>query len=164
MEILQKEIPVLFANVSHLPRNSLIPLIDAIIQKASAPFSSSTPEEVCNLQSLLQELSYFPSLPKIRERGTYKSDCHSSKVKGCTKQSSGHPSLLPGIFTLFCPNGERSPQFILLCNHIVRGCRNLLWVSGNAGPRIPQCTIFSVVHEAVTRYQKIIPTACMTVK
>ena len=56
-------------------------------------------------EDVMHELAYFPCLPKIRDRGFYDIDS-SSKAVGCTKQSSGHPTLLPGIFTVYCPHGK----------------------------------------------------------
>ena len=47
---------------------------------------------------------YYPNLPKCRERGYYASDT-TSTVSTCTKVHRGHPSLLPEIFTIFCPHG-----------------------------------------------------------
>lgn len=108
MEALQEEIPVLFdvlKVVKHLPRKNLTPLIHAIIKKADAPFV--VPPEISDTPTttpLVSDLSYFPYLPPVRVRDTYECDCHA-KQEGCTKQSSGHPSLLPGVFTLFCPHG-----------------------------------------------------------
>lgn len=114
MELLQKEVPVLFdlvKNLNHLPKRSLLPLIDDIIEKVHAPFNLHPPDvESDNVvpinESVIQDLSFFPTLPKVRLRGTYETDKRSHKFPGCTKQSSGHPSLLPGIFTLYCPHGE----------------------------------------------------------
>ncbi len=111
MQLLQLEIPVLFellSSVNHLPRKTLIPLFDAIITKSKAPFklNSTLLENAPENKSLLEELAYFPTLPKIRARGNFEADQHTYKAIKCTKQSSGHPSLLPGIFTLFCSHGE----------------------------------------------------------
>lgn len=51
--------------------------------------------------------SYFPALPQQRKRGLFKADA-STKLKSgseCAKQSTRHPTLLPGIFTAFCSHG-----------------------------------------------------------
>lgn len=110
MQILQEEVPILFkllSSVTNLPRKCLLPLITMIIEKASAPFNDGDNPETApaDTKSELEELAYFPSFPKVRARGMFNADCHQRKVVKCTKQSSGHPSLLPGIFTLFCPHG-----------------------------------------------------------
>lgn len=86
----------------------MVPLCNSIIEKAKALFTSENykAEAEPENKSILEELAYFPSLPKVRARGTFEADQHNNKVIKCTKQSSGHPSLLPGIFTLFCPHGE----------------------------------------------------------
>lgn len=112
MELLQREVPILFdlvGSIKHLPKKQLIPLIEDIISRVLASYPDvETQSESDNMQlaeSVIQELSYFPTLPKIRVRGGYETDKQShSKLPGCTKKSSGHPSLLPGIFTLYCPH------------------------------------------------------------
>lgn len=119
MQLLQQEIPVIFdllnKNSGNLPRKCLTTIIEVMISKASAPFSAAevedSPDTSLNVEPVLQELAYFPSLPKVRSRGLYSADQHTTKGVKCTKQSSGHPSLLPGIFTLFCPHGK-FPLFV----------------------------------------------------
>lgn len=110
LEILQEEVPVLFEllrDVSHLPKKAMKSLINALIDKANAPFKCMEGEcALAAVEDQSQELSYFPNLPLIQPRGIYEADKHVRKATGCTKHSSGHPSLLPGIFTLFCPHGE----------------------------------------------------------
>ncbi|XP_041922771.1 uncharacterized protein LOC121686464 [Alosa sapidissima] len=49
-------------------------------------------------------LSFFPSLPVIRQRGHYLADSKQSKP-ACHKNASGHPSLLPGVFLIHCEHG-----------------------------------------------------------
>ena len=110
MQMIQEEVPVLFellSSVRNLPRKCLVPLIQDIIEKARAPFTDEdVPETTPDKTTELEELAYFPSLPKLRSRGMFNADRQQRKVVKCSKQSSGHPSLLPGIFTLFCPHGE----------------------------------------------------------
>ena len=94
-------------SVTHLPKKAISELISALIDKAEVhsvrDYSTQT---ITADNELLQELSYFPHLLPTRTRGVYEADKHLRKAAGCTKRSSGHPSLLPGIFTLFCPHGE----------------------------------------------------------
>ncbi|SMN12461.1 hypothetical protein SPBRAN_1116 [uncultured Candidatus Thioglobus sp.] len=114
MELLQREVPVLFdlvKTVKYMPRESLVPLMDRIVELVLTPFSlpseeSDPADDEVPSNSELQELAFFPSLPKVRARGKYECDKQGHKLPGCTKQSSGHPSLLPGIFTLYCPHGK----------------------------------------------------------
>lgn len=106
MEILQEEFPIMFEvlrNVTHLPKQAITILISDLIKKANAPFENK--ESEFTLDSEEYQLSYFPHLPYIRSCGAYEADKSLRKAVGCIKQSSGHPSLLPGIFTLFCPHG-----------------------------------------------------------
>lgn len=139
MELLQREIPVLFElvkNKFHLPRRSLSPIVDKIIQTACAPFTLYGPETQAepDNQTMMQELAYFPSLPKVRTRGIYDADHHARHMIKCTKLSSGHPSLLPGIFTLFCPHGEHHNNVNFYNEFYMDIDRYLLWISSHASP------------------------------
>eukprot|EP00112_Aurelia_sp_Birch-Aquarium-sp1_P011847 Seg249.10 transcript_id=Seg249.10/GoldUCD/mRNA.D3Y31 product="hypothetical protein" protein_id=Seg249.10/GoldUCD/D3Y31 len=51
--------------------------------------------------------SFFPTLPKYRERGLFSMDTEATTPdeKPCRKTHRGHPTLLPGIFTVYCPHG-----------------------------------------------------------
>ena len=105
LQVLQENFPVLF----HLIKSEgkvnkcLSPIIDVLLEKCENPFKHEPfqlpPNDVSN------QLSYFPNYPKIRCRGYYNAD---NKRKGhvCTKKGFGHPSLLPGIFTIYCQHGE----------------------------------------------------------
>ena len=53
----------------------------------------------------LNHLSFFPKLPPVRGRKDYVADGNKD-TKTCNKYSHGHPSLLPGVFTMFCQHGE----------------------------------------------------------
>ena len=120
METLQQEVPILFevlGTVSHLPKKAISSLITSLIEKAKAPFHYSKSESVetaIPMVDQFQELSYFPHLLSVRTRGVYEADKHLCKATGCNKHSSGHPSLLPGLFTLFCPHGEQEVHTILM--------------------------------------------------
>ena len=47
---------------------------------------------------------FFPNLPILRGRGVYQA--YSTKNAAvCSKATSRHPTLLPGLFTLFCQHG-----------------------------------------------------------
>ena len=53
------------------------------------------------------QISYFPALPIVRGQGKYKADenIHTHQEDDCRKASYGHPTLTPGIFTVYCPHG-----------------------------------------------------------
>ena len=134
MRLLQSEVPVLLGRVNHIPLQPLSQLIEELIEKSLAPFGinsskSDTGKPDAVNEDILSELSYFPCLPKVRVRGSYSIDRHSSRFVGCTKQSGGHPTLLPGIFTVYCPHGELTTSARTLTGHVVVTlCRNMLWV------------------------------------
>ena len=52
----------------------------------------------------LKNLCFFPSLPQVHIQRHYEADAER-KTTNCTKKSYGHPSLSPGVFTIFCPHG-----------------------------------------------------------
>lgn len=54
-----------------------------------------------------KDLAFFPSLPIIRQRGTYEMDKNRT-VMFCTKQSGHHPTLTPGVFMMMCEHGNIS--------------------------------------------------------
>jgi hypothetical protein len=131
---LHQSIPTLFDLLSPFEKtpNYLMPIVTEIIRNVQQTFS--IPINITNLsQGGESSLSFFPNLPKIRSRGTYSMD--KVKVKGetlCTKKTGRHASLLPGIFTVFCPHGtyfliseilvfqimSRSIDMLILCSII----------------------------------------------
>lgn len=122
MQKLQQEIPVIFAlirSLAYYPQKILIPLLEELWIKAKAPFNLEDcvdkPEDasVENSECHFDDLSYFPGLPKIRSRGIYVADKKSNDTI-CTKRSSRHPALLPGIFTLFCEHGKAYQDMLVL--------------------------------------------------
>lgn len=109
MERLQNEVPVLFdllQSLNYHPARILSPVIDVLISKAMAPFSCDTPQSQPSTSGdSTSALAFFPHLPVRRLHGRYTSERASENAPKCYKQSRGHPSLLPGIFTLFCEHG-----------------------------------------------------------
>ena len=88
------------------PQQTMSLVFHELIKKANAPFLgipvNTNPE---NSQSITDDNAYFPSLPLVRFRGSYVADTRKTS-KVCTKHGTAHPTLLPGIFTLFCSHGE----------------------------------------------------------
>ena len=107
LKVLQEEIPVIFEllrSLGYFPKEILCPLLMELCRVALATFTSCDAErEEPPIQSS-SDLACFPVLPRLRSRGAYQAD---KKAGGpiCTKRSSKHPSLLPGIFTIFCQHG-----------------------------------------------------------
>lgn len=62
------------------------PIIEELLLKANAPFQENKDNEVAPIVSY-DEMSYFPHLPKCRERQVYTADS-AGKVSTCTKKSS----------------------------------------------------------------------------
>ena len=83
-------------------------ILDTLKEKALAPFREAIPVDTSTSVVRGEDtLSFFPSLPRIRNRRHYEADVDKkSKVQLCKKGYNAHPSLTPGIFTLFCPHGQ----------------------------------------------------------
>ena len=114
MKCLQEEIPVLFELIQSLgyyPRDVLSPFLNELLNKAKSPFLNddrkgcSTTKNADVIDN--NDLAYFSKLPKVRNRGHYRTD-KSNSAPVCKKRSS-HPSLLPGVFTLY---------MVILCIYI----------------------------------------------
>lgn len=86
----------------------LLDLLEVLLNKAE----ESYPVNKTNIPDKINTSpdSFYPALPSVRSRGRYEMDNSGSKKKqhnetDCTKRSKGHPSLLPGVFCLFCEHG-----------------------------------------------------------
>lgn len=104
---LQHEVPVLF---ELLHRSKTYPkflpsVIKKMVERADAPFQVTCGVSCSNpMMYDTEDMAFFPSLPKTQCRGTYVAD-KATQAKICTKRRTGHPTLLPGLFTLFCKHG-----------------------------------------------------------
>lgn len=84
-------------------------LIDRLCDLQHAPFQ----ERVClsfPSPSPGSKLFFFLNLPKVHGMPLYAADLRSSHVPpegqdACRKYSSHHPTLTPGVFTIYCPHG-----------------------------------------------------------
>lgn len=114
MQLLQKEIPVLFSllQVVKTVPDPLVSIVKEMVYKSKAPFNNLSEEVGGTVSDEGDELSHFPQLPIIRSRAKYAAD-NVSKGKICTKRGTQHPTLLPGIFTIFCNHGNHLMQNII---------------------------------------------------
>ena len=121
--------PVIFELLSppgSFPKRIMAPIFGVLKNVALAPFKDAVPVDTGTTTNKEDILCFFPTLPRIRQRRHYEADIGKvSKVQLCTKKYTGHPSLTPGIFTLFCPHG-----MFLLCKPVVYKYfyRHLLWL------------------------------------
>ena len=114
LKVLQEEIPVIFnliRSLGYYPKEILAPLLNELSRVAFTAFSLLPVENIQTPATLTEEnkvdLAYFPALPRVRVRGVYQADKKASgHGRACRKRSSKHPSLLPGIFTIFCQHGN----------------------------------------------------------
>ncbi|XP_050406170.1 uncharacterized protein LOC126827514 isoform X2 [Patella vulgata] len=105
---LHENIPVLFDIMENTSEKfappELRPLLKELLRLSLKPFENCLPCDENEECDDAEEMSFFPSLPQIRKKYTYLMDTTKPK-KSCSKTYRGHPSLLPGVFTLFCPHG-----------------------------------------------------------
>jgi hypothetical protein len=106
LEMLQKEMPLVFALVKServLPR-SFYNVLQELWSVSTSMFSGFTVPQSPAHCSANDAMTIFPKMPPIRVRAHYSAD-KNTRSTICTKRYLGHPSLLPGIFTLFCQHG-----------------------------------------------------------
>lgn len=139
-KFLQDNVPILHDLICKIgPENTMLPLeyrplVISMMHKAQLPFVSTPlhPSIPASADSALASKSYFPHLPVLWERRRYKADKNRDALQ-CTKLYRGHPSLLPGIFTVFCPHGLSIAIFIyILFMPIICLYRDMLWLSADA--------------------------------
>ena len=91
---------------------ALLPVMDMMITRSKEPFRTN--EDHSDSLRLAEDheapeemYSHWPGLRQVRRRGLYTVDDKkdSKKQQSCHKMSSGHPTLLPGVFTMFCQHG-----------------------------------------------------------
>jgi len=108
---LQKVAPVICTLIADLPSGALpdplLGVLDALEEKTTwlveiqphnlTSYGDSTDDKMT---------SFLPNWPLLNIRGTYKKDLEKRKERknDCRKDYRGHPSLMPGIFTLYCPH------------------------------------------------------------
>ena len=117
LRMLQNKIPMIYQIVNKIRDVSLYlkTLFKQMMVISERTFNEkdSKKEEEFIEQERNDPSSFFPSLPQVRHRGVYKADRLTNKDgKVCNKQSTRHPTLLPGIFTAFCEHGEKD---VIIC-------------------------------------------------
>lgn len=112
LKTLAEDLPIVYKviaspRITSLPQ-PLVKLLLELWSKAKATFAGAEPHTDESNAIHEDELVFFPSLPKLRNRGLYAADLarDTNKSRSCRKQYGGHPTLLPGIFTVYCPHGE----------------------------------------------------------
>ena len=109
LSFLQQNCPLILNLLQRLkhPPQQIAPVIHELLRKANAPFIGCPTDleaetKYCGSDD---DNSYFPALPIVRSRGSYLADT-IKRAKICTKRGLSHPTLLPGIFTVFCSHGK----------------------------------------------------------
>ncbi len=109
MQILQEEIPILFELIvalKYYPKRTITPLLVVMSEKSDIR-TVDTPAPVTPNDTIKEDsIAHFPILAKVRSHRQYAADRKKRSEYICTKHSSRHPSLLPGVFTVFCHHGQ----------------------------------------------------------
>lgn len=111
LAVLRLDFPMLYELVMAFPLCKLptetSPILRKLIVISQSPFITNP---ACPSLAAFPENSYchWPGLECVRARGIYQVDKQGRDQDGfhCKKISRGHPSLLPGIFTMFCEHGK----------------------------------------------------------
>eukprot|EP00794_Sanderia_malayensis_P008570 gene8570-9483_t len=117
--IVRTKFPVLHDIVSTFEKFqcpiALLPVLKILVEKSKKPFQDYNNVDAADDDLLLSEgedpenliYSHWPCLRQNRRRGKYSVDKKGSKkdTMSCHKTSKGHPTLLPGVFTMFCKHG-----------------------------------------------------------
>ena len=132
LEILKRKFPVMYDLLMTMDDLTLPKCLRPVLVKmeniAKQPFTKFVSWDSCALtkqDAAQMAFSYWPALPLLRRRGEYQADSKQSQAyrqERCSKSSSGHAFLLPGIFTLFCKHGK----FLLsiVCKILFYLCRS----------------------------------------
>ena len=110
---LQQHAPVLADFIVTCPQDGgVLPddvraFLHQILQILAAPFRDCQPHSNTYPPPREEPLSFFPVLPRLHGDATYKADGvpSASDRDTCRKNSYGHPTLSPGIFTVYCEHG-----------------------------------------------------------
>ncbi|XP_022288437.2 uncharacterized protein LOC111100644 isoform X2 [Crassostrea virginica] len=109
LDLLHKKMPIIFEVIeSGAEVRDLGNLLSELWEIAVDPFVCAREDTSLEENVDVEDLSFFPTLHKYRNRGIFEMDLKNMKKKQgteCCKRFAGHPSLLPGIFTIFCPHG-----------------------------------------------------------
>lgn len=120
----REKFPVFHSLIVSFPEfkcpEELFPVIEIMIERSKAPFRTneghSESLRLAEDDEVPEEMySHWPGLNQVRRRGKYVVDdnAKSKRKQSCHKMSSGHPTLLPGVFTMFCQHGEWMFYFII---------------------------------------------------
>ena len=113
MLLLQSKCLLLFDLLADNPTlfSKMQDLLRKLLQIAAAPFRvSGSPVDSLGSEAnaIVDSLTYFPCLPRVRGRGCYQADrVRITSEVICNKKAGRHPTLLPGIFLVHCAHGMR---------------------------------------------------------
>lgn len=115
LQLLQNYSPILFYALVEMPDGTVPKELVDIFEKLEEKLKNTFNQDAHFLEPSFSEeaankFSFLPNWKSINVRGVYKQDLISSSQKKsrseqCNKDYRGHPSLTPGIFTLYCDHG-----------------------------------------------------------
>ena len=119
---IQFNLPLLFNALVSFSRDNFPPEWHGVFiylkLKAGQPYVTAPAVNGPDSTDVTGSYGYFPNcLPKYRDQGKYTKDSQStsSDERPCRKTHRGHPTLLPGIFTIYCPHGKFQKKLQTMC-------------------------------------------------
>ena len=109
MILLLEHVPVIGKFLSGCP--DIIPanvcqLLSELLDMCERIHKENIPDQSMYSEISEKPFDVFPTMPLQQGTGRYKADSKSEKQKDqCRKESWGHPTLSPGIFTIYCQHG-----------------------------------------------------------
>ncbi|XP_077986107.1 uncharacterized protein LOC144440592 [Glandiceps talaboti] len=116
IHLLRKEAPIVAKFIEEVNINGQLPydvrcLLQEFLKKSNLPCQSPLSHQYIPVSptppALFDGLSFFPSMPQLHGNGNYAANttnenraCRATDT--CNKFSKGHPTLSPGIFTVYC--------------------------------------------------------------
>ncbi|KAK3604724.1 hypothetical protein CHS0354_018964 [Potamilus streckersoni] len=104
MKVLQEQCPVLFdmlQTIDDFP-SFLKTTLKEVICKVKTTFEDHKGYDTGPSVGPASRDAFHPALPEVCRRGKYQLDGKKGEVPFCSKKHGKHPTLLPGIFTVFC--------------------------------------------------------------
>eukprot|EP00794_Sanderia_malayensis_P011390 gene11390-biopygen9074 len=109
--LVRRKAPIMHDFLISLPKESVANEVNGLLLEMESRIGWIIGKDPHRLPYVTEEaqldFSFLPNWPVLNERGAYAKDVSSSKKvsKDCRKDYRGHPSLMPGIFTLHCMHG-----------------------------------------------------------
>ena len=111
--MMQQHLPIIYNILCHENSPSISTefreLLSELVHKSESMYQNCQavpPQNNLVMGDMNKQLTFFPSLPVLRNRPLFVADKQRGNKEGvCGKMYKGHPTLLPGIFAIYCSHG-----------------------------------------------------------